>query len=212
MVISFGFHNLIPTITKYMNGDLRKVKISIILGSLFALIIYIIWDLIVLGTVPRNGEYGLINNLKLGRDASQAIAGILGNCWVSHFATGLAFFSYLTSLLIQSLALTHFLNDGLKNKFSMPFLIVITLFPPLVCSILEPTIFFKALDFAGGICAVILFGIFPVLMVWNGRYRKKLKYFRYQVKGGKPLLVSVFFFAIFIILFQITMMLLPKDF
>ncbi|MBF8263849.1 MAG: tyrP 1 [Parachlamydiales bacterium] len=206
LVISFGFHNMIPTITTYMAGDLKRVRIVIITGSLFALVVYLLWDLIVLGIVPIEGEYGIIAILHAGQDASQSIAGILGASWVTHFAGGLAFFSLLTSLLLQSLALTHFLADGLQTKDREPLsLLLLTLIPPFFFSILKPDIFFKALDFAGGICAVVLFGILPVLMVWIGRYRKRTAS-TYQMKGGKPVLAIIFLFAAFIFLFQLSTM------
>jgi tyrosine-specific transport protein len=206
LVISFGFHNMIPTITSYMMGDLKRVRIVIISGSLFALIVYLLWDLIVLGIVPREGEFGIVASLNAGKDASQAIAGILGASWVTHFAGGLAFFSLLTSLLLQSLALTHFLADGLQTKDREPLsLMLLALLPPFFFSILKPDIFFKALDFAGGICAVVLFGILPVLMVWIGRYRMQ-SISSYQLKGGKPLLAIIFLFAAFIFLFQLSTM------
>lgn len=210
MIISFGFHNMIPTITNYMKGDMARVKKVIILGSTFALVIYIIWDLIVLGIVPKEGEYGIINSLKTGKDAAYAIAGILGNSWISKFAQSLAFFSFLTSLLIQSLALTHFLSDGLKirKKNKEPLSIIFfTIVPPFVLSILKPDIFFKALDFAGGICAVALFGILPVIMVWRGRYYKNNPSAPKMVRGGKLALILIFLFALFIILFQLSLML-----
>lgn len=172
LVISFGFHNMIPTIASYMKGDLKRTRTVIILGSLFALIVYILWDLIVLGIVPVEGDYGLIASLRSGKDASVSIAGILGTSWVTRFAQGLAFFSLLTSLLLQSLALVHFLADGFQTKYKEPLsLMLLVLIPPFLLSILKPDIFFKALDFAGGICAVILFGLIPAIMVWVGRYR-----------------------------------------
>jgi tyrosine-specific transport protein len=206
LVISFGFHNMIPTITSYMKNDLKRVKFVIISGSLFALVVYLLWDLIVLGIVPKEGEFGLIASLNAGKDASQAIAGILGSSWVTHFASGLAFFSLLTSMLLQSLALIHFLSDGLQTQEREPFsVMVLVLALPFVLSILKPDIFFKALDFAGGICAVVLFGILPVLMVWIGRYRLQAPSI-YRLKGGKPLLAAIFLFASFIFLFQLSTM------
>ncbi len=45
--------------------------------------------------------------------------------------------------------------------------------PSADLSVIYPQLFFKALNFAGGICAVILFGLLPVAMVWIGRYRKE---------------------------------------
>jgi tyrosine-specific transport protein len=206
LVISFGFHNMIPTIKSYMLGDLKRTRLAILYGGLFALVVYIVWDLIVLGIVPQNGDYGLIASLKSGRDASVAIAGILGTSWVTRFAEGLAFFSLLTSLLLQSLALIHFLSDGLQTKDKEPFsLMLLVLIPPYLLSILKPDIFFKAIDFAGGICAVILFGLIPVLMVWIGRYRMNLPS-RYQLQGGKPTLLCILLFAIFIFVFQLMTM------
>jgi len=206
LVISFGFHNMIPTVTHYMNGDLQKTRKVIVLGGLFALLIYIVWDLIVLGIVPLEGDYGLIASLHSGKDASVAITGILGSSWVTHFAEGLAFFSLLTSMLLQSLALIHFLSDGLqtKEKESLP-LILLVLIPPYLLSILKPDIFFQALDFAGGICAVILFGLIPGLMVWIGRYRMQVPSV-YQIKGGKPVLIAILLFALSIFAFQILLM------
>jgi len=52
LVISFGFHNMIPTLIDYLGGDIKRVKKSIISGALFALVIYLFWQVIVLGTLP----------------------------------------------------------------------------------------------------------------------------------------------------------------
>lgn len=206
LVISFGFHNMIPTITSYMKGDLKRVKTVIVLGSLFALFIYILWDLIVLGIVPQEGEFGIIASLQNGQDATQAIAGVLGMSRVSYFADALAFFSLLTSLLLQSFALTHFLSDGLKMNTREPFsVMLLVLIPPFILSVLQPGIFFKALDFAGGICAVVLFGILPVLMVWIGRYRMNISS-QHPLWGGKATLGALLFIACLIFFFQLSTM------
>jgi tyrosine-specific transport protein len=207
LVISFGFHNMIPSLMGYMKGNVRRTRQSIWLGSLFALVIYLIWQLLVLGIVPLEGESGILQSLKKGEEASQAISGVLGLSAVSSFATLLAFFAILTSFLAQALSLTHFWGDGLKisyKKHENVLLCVLTLVPPLVLAISFPQIFFKALNFAGGICAVILFGILPVLMVWKGRKREGAHH--YRVRGGKPLLVAIFLFALFVAFFQISQM------
>lgn len=208
LVTSFGFHNMIPSITTYMNGDLRKVRQTIWGGSTFALIIYLIWEVVVLGIVPLEGAGGIIDSLKQDKEASQAIAGILGVSWVSSFAQGLAFFAILTSFLAQSLSLVHFLADGFKVKSEgtkeNPWLCLATLAPPLVLSIIYPELFFKALSFAGGFCAVILFGIFPVWMAWKGRKQNLPS--SYQIFGGGKLLLIILFISLFILSFQIATM------
>lgn len=209
LVISFGFHNMIPSLTTYFHHDLKKVRLTIILGGLFALVIYLIWQIIVLGIVPLEGESGILATLKAGGEASQSLVGILKSNWVSYCATFLAFFAILTSFLAQALSHTHFLADGLKlknKKHEDLFLVLLTLVPPLFLAILYPHIFLEALNFAGGICAVILFGIMPVMMVWIGRYKKGISA-HYRVFGGKPLLVAIFLVALFITFFQLSHML-----
>lgn len=206
LVISFGFHNMIPSLMGYMQGDIKRMRLAILLGSSFALVIYLIWQYLVLGIVPLEGPFGLLQTLKDGEQASQAIAGLLGSSWISYFASILAFFAILTSFLAQTLSLTHFWADGLKisyKKHENALLCALALLPPLLLSILYPQIFFKALNFAGGICAVLLFGILPVLMVWKGRNEHSK---RYQLFGGKPLLVAIFLFALFVAFFQLSQM------
>jgi tyrosine-specific transport protein len=208
LVISFGFHNMIPSLTAYLGGDLKRVKKTIIGGSLFTLGIYLVWQLIVLGILPLDGPSGIKESLKNDSEASQAIAGILGSSWVSNCAQALAFFAILTSFLAQSLSLVHFLADGLKinyEKKENPWLCMLALAPPLIFSLAYPKLFFSALNFAGGICAVILFGILPASMVWIGRYRKNLSS-RYQVRGGRPLLIFIFLFSFFVLFFQLSHM------
>ena len=49
-----------------------------------------------------------------------------------------------------------------------------TLAPPLLLALLFPTIFYAVLDFAGGICVILLFGFLPVFMAYRGGYKKPL--------------------------------------
>lgn len=208
LVISFGFHNMIPSLTDYLKNDLKRVRKTIIFGGLFTLSIYLIWQIIILGIVPLQGDSGIIATYKEGGEATQALIGLLGSSWISYFATFLAFFAILTSFLAQALSLSHFLADGLKVSYKRheeAWLVVLTLLPPLLLAILYPNIFLHALNFAGGVCAVLLFGIMPVLMVWKGRYHRELPS-KYRVFGGKSLLVILFLISLFIIFFQLSNM------
>jgi tyrosine-specific transport protein len=208
LVISFGFHNMIPSLTAYMGGDVRRVRKAILIGGLFTLSIYVVWDIVVLGIVPVEGANGILESLKNDQEASQALTHILGSSWVSGSAQSLAFFALLTSFLAQSLGLVHFLADGLKisyKKRENPLLCAFVLALPLILSLMYPQLFFKALNFAGGFCAVILFGLMPVCMVWRGRYRQHVVA-PYRVAGGKALLGAVFLFALFILFFEISSM------
>lgn len=209
LVIAFGYHNMIPTLMTYVKNDARQLKKIILTGSLFALIVYVIWEIIVLGILPVNGPGGIIENLTRGRQASQAIMEIIGNTWVSYFTQALAFFALISSFLVQTLALIHFLADGLKmNKEkneTIP-LCILALLPPLIFALIYPNLFIKALNFAGGICTVILFGILPVVLAWKNRYLHK-KQGTYQVPGGKKTLVFIILIAVSIVILQIGNML-----
>ena len=208
LVISFGFHNMIPSLFAYMEGDLKRVRKTIIGGSLMALVIYLIWEILVLGIVPKDGPGGLLESLRNDREASQALAAIVHSPWIKTFSQGLAFFAILTSFLAQGLSLVHFLADGLKISYKKKenvALCSIALLPPLIFSLIYPQLFFKALNFAGGICAVILFGLLPVAMVWISRYRK-LSPSSYKMPGGKVALSLIFLFALFIFIMQVSTM------
>ncbi len=209
LVIAFGFHNMIPSLTSYLKGDLKRVRITILGGSLLAFVIYVIWEILVLGIVPIGGAHGLVESLTKDQEASQSIAAIIGSPSVRLFSQGLAFFAILTSFLAQALSLVHFLADGLKINYKKQEslgLCILALLPPLILSIIYPQLFFKALNFAGGICAVILFGILPAAMVWIGRYRMASSG-SYKMPGGKPALIFIFTFALFILFVQISTML-----
>ena len=58
MVISFGYHNLIPSLTTYLGRDRRKMVISVLIGSFIPLAIYLLWEWLILGTVPLEGIGG----------------------------------------------------------------------------------------------------------------------------------------------------------
>lgn len=213
LVISFGFQNMNPVLMDYLNGNVKKVKKSILYGSFFVLIFYLFWNFIVLGVMPINGAHSIIETLKKDQQAAFALACLIQNRYVAIFVEGFAFIAIITSFLGQSLGMVHFLGDGLnvknnqENKRENGFLCLLTLLPPLLFACLKPELFYAALNFAGGICAVLLFGILPVLMVWKKRYGKKKIKSNYQVFGGKPLLIAISLFAITIFFFQLCSML-----
>ena len=208
LIISFGFHNMIPTLSHYLGGDIKRIRISIIGGALFALTVYLFWQLIALGSLPIQGKDGILESYSKGMDAASALKNYVSSPWIGNFAQILAFFAILTSFLAQTLSLVHFLSDGFKIPHKSKeniWICIVTLIPPLIFASLYPSIFYQALGFAGGICAVILFGIFPVLMTWRGRYQRQITS-SYQVAGGKSLLILICAVALFILTYQIIQM------
>ncbi|MCH9630011.1 MAG: Tyrosine-specific transport protein [Chlamydiia bacterium] len=208
LIISFGFHNMIPSLYSYLGGDVKRIKSSILAGSLLTLLVYVLWEIIALGILTVNGPNGILESYHNDIGAAQALRNVLGSNSLGIFAQLLAFFAILTSFIAQSLSLVHFLGDGLKvkkKKRENVWLCLLALGPPLLFSIIFPQLFFAAINFAGGVCAVILFGVLPVLMVWIGRYRHKIPS-NYKIMGGQPLLVCIMLFALFVVVYQVTNM------
>ena len=205
LVVSFGFHNMVPTLNHYMGGDTKRVRASIIGGSVLALVIYLIWIIICVGIIPVEGKHGLLEAYHEGIDAAQLLRNFVTSRSVGILALLLALFAILTSFLAQSLSLVHFLSDCFdnrgENRESMGML-CLALLPPLILAILYPNIFFAALCFAGGICAVILFGLFPAMMVWRGRYEQNMEA-NYRVLGGKGVLSIVIAFSLIVFITQV---------
>ena len=205
LVTSFGFHNMIPSVTAYMKGDLIRTKKAIVGGSIVALIIYFFWTVLILGIVPVGGTNGLFDAYTHGAEATISLRNILKSQLVVTFAAWFSFFAIVTSFLAQSLGLMHFIADGLKVRPDRKhnwYLVILAILPPTIFALSYPDIFFKALGFAGAYCAVIIFCIFPALMVWIGRYYKK-ETSSYHVKGGKTSLILVLVISFVIILNQL---------
>lgn len=201
VIISFGFHNLIPSLTTYLGARPKPLIWTIVLGSFIPLLIYLLWEWIILGIVPLH-EFKTA--LDQGEIATEALKNAIGVSWVLDDAQTFAFFAIVTSFLSVSLSFVDFLADGLKIKktpFGKIILTLLVLIPPFLCALFYPTIFLVALNSAGGFGVVILFGILPALMVWKGRYSQKIKAPR-LVPGGKPLLVVIIGFALWVIFLQ----------
>ncbi|WP_042280326.1 amino acid permease [Candidatus Protochlamydia sp. R18] len=201
VIVSFGFHNLIPSLTTYLNSDRKTLLKAILIGSAIPLVIYLAWEWLILGLVPL-GEFK--EALDKGEIATEALKDVVGISWILDVAQGFAFFAIVTSFLSVAISFVDFLADGLniqKTAGGKMLLAGLVLVPPLVCSIVYPRIFLSALNYAGGFGAVILFGILPALMVWKGRYTKKIN-LPQIVPGGKPLLIGVILFSLWIMALQ----------
>lgn len=204
MIISFGFHNLIPSLTTYLKGDVRRLRLAILGGSCLALVVYLVWEWLILGLVPTGNE-GFERVVDEGNMATEILEKAVGALWVVNVAQYFAFFAIVTSFLGNSLSFVDFLSDGLKikkdavGKFWLCLMVIV---PPFLLALAYPRIFLAALNYAGAFGAVILFGILPALMVWAGRYHKGFGT-RRLVPGGKFVLFGIIAFAVWIMSMQL---------
>lgn len=205
MIISFGYHNLIPTLTTYLNGDIKRLRLTIIAGSMIPLAIYLVWEWLILGLVPVEGEGGFRQALSQGDMATRALKNAIGSSWVVDLAHYFAFFAIVTSFLGVALSFVDFLADGLhikKDARGKLILCCLVLVLPFIFALVYPKVFLMALTYAGSFGAVLLFGILPAAMVWAGRYVKNIEAPR-LLPGGKAALVAVIIIALFVIGLQI---------
>jgi len=168
VITSFGYHNIIPTLTSYLHGDKNKMIFVILLGGALPLLIYVLWEWLILGVVPfqvfqTNASF-------------ENVLTFVPHSKVSLFSQYFAFFAIVTSFLAQALALVDFLRDAFRAKktiFNRFWLVLLVLIPPFFLAISFPGIFIKALGYVGGFAAIILFVLIPSFMVWELRYRRK---------------------------------------
>jgi tyrosine-specific transport protein len=200
---AFTYQLIIPTLMTYMDRDVRKVRLSIILGSSIPLVVYLIWEMIILGVIPVEG---LIAAKEQGETAVMPLRELLNNPWVFKIGSYFAFFVLTTSYVALALAFLDFLADGLKIKkegLKKVGLCLGIFVPPTVIALLYPGIFITALEYAGGISCALLFGLLPPLMVWIGRYRNRYASEGWKFPGGKAVLSALMVFTAIELILQI---------
>ena len=200
---SFGFHGNVSGLLDYFRGDARKVARSLWLGTLAALVIYVLWQFAVQGNLPRSGFGQVIAAQDNVAALLQALAGVAGDGLVRV----LSFFSYMaiaTSFLGVTLGLLDYLGDlfgfgpgraGRSKAAGLAFL------PPLVACLLFPAGFVLAISYVG-FAATVWTAFVPALLLHA--CRKKFGAGQaYQVFGGRWLMVWVFLFGLLNILAQV---------
>jgi len=196
---AFTYQVILPTLVTYMKRDFKKVRKSILFGTTIPLIVYLIWQVLILGIIPVDGPNGLIAAAAKGESAVAPLKYFINNHYVIGIGRAFGFFAMTASYIALALAFLDFLADGLQLKkegFRKVVLCLGIFIPPLLVAMYNPDIFLKALGFAGGVSCAILFGLYPPLMVWIGRYKKGYKTGQ-QIPGGKAFLS---FLMIFIVL------------
>jgi tyrosine-specific transport protein len=211
LVTSFGFHLLIPSLKNYLQGNTRSLRQAIFMGSLLPLIVYLLWEMLILGVVPVKGEQGLLQIMHAeyttGKQAvvelTELLSYLLNDTKITFFAAVFGLCAILTSFIGVALGLFDFFADGFHIKKTIRgrfVLATLTFLPPILISIYYPR-FLTALHYAGVFAAVLLV-IYPALMVWSGRYRLKMAT-GYRVKGGKFLVILTLLFGLGVIMLEI---------
>lgn len=198
---SFGYLIVIPTIRSYLHSDVKKIRLSILIGSFIPLLMYLSWVTSILGIIPIGGTQGLqqiLHSGDPGTGITQAISTITSDQLLSNIARTFVFFAVSTSFVGVSLGLYDFLSDGLnihKHGKGKILLTALTFLPPLLFTIIFKNLFISALGYAA-LFSAIIFGAYPTLMAWSGR--KVLNQDTYRLAGGQLGLLFILIFSMLI--------------
>lgn len=206
VLTAFGFQNLIPTLVTYMERDHRKIRLAIWIGTSIPFVLYVVWQLLVLGIAPLEGPSGLQAALEMGQSAIPPLQAALQSETLAVVATVFSLFAMTTSFVGISIAFFDFWADGLKWKkkgIRKTALLALVIGIPLLFVLLDPNIFLKALGLAGGIGMVLLLAVLPIFFVWSGRYIHRHTPLHPFVPGGKKMLGVLLAFCILILALQL---------
>ena len=191
LLTTFGFHNVIPTLKSYLDHDHKKIEVAIKFGGTIPLFIYILWIGVVICVIPLSGDNSILSSFVNDEIATEALGVAINSTTIGFIANGFSLFAILSSILAQGLSITDFLSDGLnlnQSKFGKQISCLIAFIPPYIITLINPNVFFVALEYAGGFATIILFGLLPALIVWAGRYRCYYKS-EYSILGGSKLVL-----------------------
>ncbi len=202
VLTSFGFHIIIPVLVNYLERDLKAIRYTLLIGTSVPLIIYIIWQLLIVGSVPLDNLFAMLRSGQPAATLTGTLERLTNSPMIGAATALLSFFAIVTSFLGVSLSLSDFLRDGLRvenSRMGRAVVVVLTFAPPLIFAWAYPNGFIAALSYAGLFVAILL-GLFPVAMVFADRYIRHRKH-DYRVAGGPISLIIAFaFFALAIVI------------
>ena len=206
IIASFTGHMVIPSLRTYLGNDHKSMIWTVVGGCTIPLVLYIIWQIATLGTIPFAGEHGLFaisQSSQSVADLNNQLAAKSGSYILRNAITVFFVCALVTSFMGITLSLSDFLKDGfnVKNtKLGRITCITSALLPPYIWSITYPGGFEVALDYAGAIIGILII-ILPMCMVWRGRYILNFQG-EYKVPGGKVPIIMLFIIGSAIIFIQ----------
>ncbi|QIW15530.1 tyrosine transporter [Pasteurellaceae bacterium RH1A] len=211
-VTSFGYHIIMGSVNNYLDGDTKRFRTAIILGTSIPLTAYLLWQLATHGVLSQSEFVVLLQDDPTLNGLVNATRQITGSNLMGEVVRIFSSLALITSFLGVMLGVFEGLRDLFK-RFGMAnnrLVISIAAFtPPLAFALFYPQGFIFALGFAGIICAFYLI-MLPIGLAY--RTRKAHPNLPYRVAGGNLSLIlgMIFAFAVIIIPFLSEAGILPK--
>uniref|UniRef100_A0A0D9VRZ9 Tyrosine-specific transport protein n=1 Tax=Leersia perrieri TaxID=77586 RepID=A0A0D9VRZ9_9ORYZ len=177
IIFTLVFHDIAPVICAYLGGDLFRIRLSIIVGSIVPLLSLLVWDDIALSlSTDLNGfdildmlktewSYTVVETFSLLAVGTSLIGTLLG---ASQF-----FIEQMTNLVSSSAQGQE--KEGLRHSGArtavdnnrLSYIATgLVVAPTVLIAATVPNSFSIATDIAGGYCMTILYGVLPPLMAW----------------------------------------------
>lgn len=197
---AFGFHGSIPSLNKYLEGNVKALRISILVGTFIPLVAYVLWQFATHGVLSQNEFLEILKQDPTLNGLVTAATKITGSELIGGTVRLFSALALITSFLGVALGLFECLEDLLKrvhlptNRVSLGFL---TFLPPMAFALFYPQGFITALGYAGQMFAFYAV-VLPIAMVW--KLRAMNLNLPYRVKGGKISLIATLVIGVFIVI------------
>ena len=196
---AFGFHGSIPSLNKYLGGNVKALRISILVGSAITLCAYILWQMSTHGLLTQNEFLQILKDDATLNGLVKATLAITGSNIIAGAVKLFSTLALVTSFLGVGLGLLECIEDLLKRSFNISAgrisLGLMTFIPPLVFALFYPEGFILALGYAGQMFAFYAV-VLPVSLVWKAR--RAHTNLPYKVWGGNLTLIIVLVLGVII--------------
>ncbi len=177
IMTTFLFHNIVPPVCRTLENNRKKIWSTIIIGTTISCAIVLIWNFVTIGAVPMGGggKGNLLYAYLHAEPATVPLSANLHSNWITLAGMIFSLCAIFTSFISVVIGLRGFIRDLMISTFKIDnkvLNIILTLAPSLIVSLFYPNLFLDALDIAGGVGGVLIFGVFPAMMLI--KYAKKI--------------------------------------
>eukprot|EP00178_Gracilaria_changii_P027416 TRINITY_DN876_c0_g1_i1.p1 TRINITY_DN876_c0_g1~~TRINITY_DN876_c0_g1_i1.p1 ORF type:complete len:486 (-),score=151.07 TRINITY_DN876_c0_g1_i1:160-1617(-) len=173
LFVSCVFHNVVPTVSMRLEGDARRIRRVIVVGSAVPLLMFVAYNAIMLANGAGGG----------GAPQMQQQLSVSVFSTLAIVTSFIGFVDGLTELSADaraSLCAERFENARAGSALDM----ALSVAPPALFASVWPHVFLRALDVAGTFGIAVLFGVLPVAMTWRLRRRAEMSDMTPLLAGG----------------------------
>jgi len=191
------YGEIIPSVCEILNYDTTRIHIAIFLGSFLTLSLQVGWSALGLSLVSRTSTGIDPVNILLANQGSPVRLPLYALAFTAILTTILGSYLALLSTVTDFLSpqksgtsneITHTYSNSPMHRLKVASLITI---PAIGISCTSPSIFLRAIDFAGSYPVLILWGMMPsaISIVQRIKNQEKGSYNLHRRTGGSSLWV-----------------------